>query len=105
MAMLRTDNAVNVIDIQILERVVPIIKSALHPLRLRILDYLRLCDEPQTVSQILDACEAPQAAVSQQLRILKDSRIVTARRRGNNVYYEVANVNVLMLLDCIKSHA
>lgn len=92
------------LDRRTLERVTPIIRHAAHPLRLQILDYLRFAGRPQTVSQIVEACESSQAIVSQQLRILKDQNIVRSRRDGNNVLYEIANPNVLLLLECIRRH-
>src|SRR5690242_20491175 len=92
------------IDMDTLERVAPIIRNAAHPLRLRILDYLQNEGVPMTVSQIMEAANAEQAVVSQQLRILKDQGIVRARRNGNNVLYEISNRSVLRLLDCIREH-
>jgi ArsR family transcriptional regulator len=92
------------IDMETLERVAPIIRNAAHPLRLRVLDYLRREDEPRTVTRIMEAAGAEQAVVSQQLRILKDQGILTARRQGNFVYYALADRSVLHLLDCIRQH-
>lgn len=92
------------IDMSTLERVAPIIRHAAHPLRLRILDYLRHEDAPRTVSEIVEAMETEQAVVSQQLRILKDQGILGARRSGNYMYYEITNRSVLLLLECIRRH-
>ena len=88
-----------------LERVAPVIRNAAHPLRLRILDYLRYSGEPRTVGEIIEATGAEQAVVSQQLRILKDQGILSSRREGNYVLYDIANRSVLLLLDCIRSHS
>ena len=90
------------IDMKKLEKVAPIIRNAAHPIRLRILDYLRQEGEARNVSQITEAAESNQAAVSQQLRILKDQGILLARREGNFVLYEIANRSVLYLLECIR---
>lgn len=92
------------LDMEMLERIAPIIRHAAHPLRLRILDFLRWAETPQTVSQIVQASGASQAVVSQQLRILRDQGIVRCHREGTNVRYEVANPNVLLLLECIRRH-
>lgn len=56
------------------------------------------------MSEIIDATGAGQAVVSQQLRILKDQGILSARRRGNFVFYEIADRSVLLLLECIRNH-
>jgi len=92
------------IDMKTLERVAPIIRNAAHPLRLRILDYLQYEGQPRTVSEIVQVTGAGQAIVSQQLRILKDQGILSARREGNYVLYDIANRSVLLLLDCIRKH-
>jgi len=87
-----------------LERVAPIIRNVAHPVRLRILDFLRREGQAQTVTRIMEAAGAGQAIVSQQLRILKDQGVLSARRQGNNVLYDIADPSVLMLLECIRSH-
>ena len=92
------------IDMPTLERIAPVIRNAAHPLRLRILDCLREPGSALTVGEIVAACGAAQAIVSQQLRILKDQGILSARRSGNYVRYEVQNRNVLLLLECIRRH-
>lgn len=94
----------SLIDMETLHRCAPIIRTAAHPLRLRILDYLRLAGAPCTVGQIVDSCPAGQAAVSQQLRILRDQGTLAARRQGHNVLYEVADDSLLLLLECIRRH-
>ncbi len=94
----------SLIDMETLERVAPVIRNMAHPLRLRILDYLQVSGEPRTVTQIIDACGAEQAIVSQQLRILKDQRVLMAKREGSFIYYSIAERSVLMLLDCIRLH-
>lgn len=92
------------IDMETLERVAPIIRNAAHPLRLRILDYLQHEGGPRAVNEIVQAAGTGQAVVSQQLRILKDQGILSARREGNFVRYDIANRSVLLLLDCIRRH-
>ena len=87
-----------------LERVAPIIRNVAHPLRLRILDYLDQAGEPRSVSSIVEATDAEQAIVSQQLRILKDQGVLSARRDRNNVLYSLADRSILLLLECIRRH-
>ncbi len=87
-----------------LERVAPIIRNMAHPLRLRILDYLQHEGEPRTVGQIVDVAGAGQAMVSQQLRILKDSGVLLAKREGSYVLYAIVDPSVVLILDCIRAH-
>ncbi len=100
----KSGEQVDLIDMETLERVAPIIRNAAHPIRLRVLDYLRHQGEPCTVTDITAAVGASQAIVSQQLRILKDQGILSARRERNYVLYDIADRSVLLLLDCIRQH-
>lgn len=93
------------LEVSVLERVAPVIRAAAHPVRLRILDYLDLANEPKNVSEITNVCHVPASFVSQQLRILKDQGILGCRRRGNHVYYFIANRAILHLLACIRQSA
>jgi len=102
--MLSKQNDYSLIAMETLERVAPIIRNAAHPIRLRILDFLRQQDRPCTVTQITEAAGVSQAIVSQQLRILKDQGVLTARRDGNFILYTVSDRSVLLLLDCIRQH-
>lgn len=93
------------LDMPTLERIAPIIRVLSHPLRLRILDFLERSGNPQRVTEIVEASEgSQQAIVSQQLKILRDSGILNADRRGNCVYYSIANHKSLYFLDCIRNH-
>jgi ArsR family transcriptional regulator len=97
-------NQKTLIDMETLERVAPVIRNAAHPLRLRIIDFLRLQDHPCNVTEIVEVTGVGQAVVSQQLRILKDQGLLSAKRMGNYVLYEIANKSVLLLLECIRKH-
>ena len=98
----RTDDSL--IAMETLERVAPILRNVAHPLRLRILDYLDREGEPRSVTAIIEGAGARQAIVSQQLRILKDQGVLSARRDGSFVLYGIADRSVLLLLDCIRYH-
>ena len=102
MSNVREEN--QLIDMETLERVAPIIRNMAHPIRLRALDFLRQQGKPCTVGQIVEAANVGQAIVSQQLRILKDQGVLSARREGSFVLYDIADRSVLLLLDCIRQH-
>ena len=92
------------IPMDILIQVAPVIRNTAHPLRLRILDYLQCVGEPQNVNQITEATEVAQASVSQQLRILKDQGVLSCHRNGLFMMYEISNPALLHLLECIRTH-
>jgi ArsR family transcriptional regulator len=92
------------IPMETLELVTPMLRAVAHPIRLRILDYLRHEAAPRSVGEIEKACGAQQAVVSQQLRILKDQGVLAAQRQGNFVFYDISTPNVFLILDCIRQH-
>ena len=95
----------DLIAMEMLERVAPMIRNVAHPLRLRILDFLHTEGAPRTVSEIIAACGGEQAVVSQHLRVLRDQRVVSARREGSYMLYAILDESVLLILDCIRKHA
>jgi ArsR family transcriptional regulator, nickel/cobalt-responsive transcriptional repressor len=67
------------------------------PSRLRILARLR--HGPCSVSELSDAVEMEQSAVSHQLRLLRALGLVTGARAGRTVVYRLYDNHVAMLLD------
>ena len=57
-----------------------------------------------SVSDIAEATETSQSAVSHQLRILKQSRLVKFRRDGRNINYALADAHVYTMLNQGMSH-
>lgn len=73
------------------------------PSRVRILDRLRT--GPATVTDLAAAVGMEQSAVSHQLRLLRHLGLVTGRRAGRTVIYELFDNHVAMLLDEAVFHA
>lgn len=75
-------------------------KALAHPARLQIVDLLRggeLC-----VCHIEAALGKRQAYVSQQLMALREAGLVESRRDGLQVYYWIADSQVIALLDLLR---
>ena len=70
--------------------------------RLLLLSLLR--DGPVCVHDLVTAVELSQSAVSHQLRVLRDARLVTSVKRGRHVYYALADRHVERMLDNALSH-
>jgi DNA-binding transcriptional ArsR family regulator len=68
-----------------------------HPVRLQILDELR--KQSCCVCHLQVVTRRPQAYVSQQLRVLRDSGFVYDDKDGQNVYYRLCHPTVNVLLD------
>ena len=63
-----------------------------------------LFEGEKCVQEITDATGASQSAVSHQLRILKQARLVRARRQGKQVCYCLADDHVKTILGMAKDH-
>jgi len=72
-------------------------KGLAHPLRVRVLEVLTTAPEA-SVSELLEATGLEASHLSQHLAVLRNYRLVTADRRGNQVYYRLAYPQVADLL-------
>jgi ArsR family transcriptional regulator len=81
---------------------VQLLKGFADATRLRILCLLR--GREVCVHEIVDALDMSQSAVSHQLRVLRDARLVAHRRDGRHVYYRLADDHVRDLLENALSH-
>jgi DNA-binding transcriptional ArsR family regulator len=79
------------------------IKLLAHPERLRILDVLRR--EAECVCHLEALLAKPQPYVSQQLRFLREARIIQNEQIGHNVYYRLVDAEVIAWLDEILGQA
>ena len=58
-----------------------------------------LLESELCVCDIAKLMEVTQSAVSHQLRVLKNSKLVKFRREGKTVYYSLADSHVIHILD------
>ncbi|MBP2100115.1 ArsR/SmtB family transcription factor [Enterococcus rivorum] len=72
------------------------------PTRLRIL--LLLKNGELNVTAIGEKLEMEQSAVSHQLRLLRDSRVVKARREGKGIFYSLDDHHVIDILNQTFEH-
>lgn len=56
------------------------------------------------VSQICETVEMNTSAVSHQLRILKQSKLVKCRKEGRKTYYSLADDHVKTIIGMAKEH-
>src|SRR5438034_11740178 len=75
-------------------------KALAHPLRISILDALR--DGELTVNEISQQFDVEPANASQQLAVLRNRNIISARKVGSSVYYSVSDPSVFKLLDTAR---
>jgi len=81
---------------------VQLLKGFADETRLRILCLLR--EREVCVHEIVEALEVSQSAVSHQLRVLRDARLVSHRREGRHVFYRLADDHVQEMLENALTH-
>jgi DNA-binding transcriptional ArsR family regulator len=79
------------------------LKLLAHPERLRILDVLRR--EPECVCHLEALLDKPQPYVSQQLRLLREAKVITDHKQGQNVFYSIGDAEILTWLEAILGPA
>ncbi len=72
-------------------------KALAHPLRLAILDALRVGE--RSVSQLQYDTQSDQSAISQQLAILRSKGFLDHRKEGTTVLYRTRDLEVYAFLD------
>ena len=70
------------------------------PKRLKLINTLR--DKEMTVGELVRLTGMSKINVSQHLAILREKKIVTARRAGMNIYYKLTNPKVLQACDIMR---
>jgi len=75
-------------------------KTLASPIRLEMLSLLR--DGKKSVSELAALSGVRQATVSQHLAVLRQKGVVSAKRDGMNVFYEVANPKVTVACSIIR---
>lgn len=63
-----------------------------------------LFDEELCVAKICEKINMSQSAVSHQLRILKQARLVKARREGKNAFYSLDDEHVKRIIEQVMIH-
>ena len=77
-------------------------RALASPLRVQLLLHL---GQPWTVSQLVIAVGATQPLISQHLRVLRNSGLVTVMRRGREAYYVIADEHVGHVVHDAVAHA
>lgn len=73
-----------------------------EPSRLKII--LALMEGELCVYHIVEACGGNQSAVSHQLRVLRDNRVIKSRRDGQNILYSIADDHIKSIIKMSESH-
>lgn len=69
----------------------------------RILILYALSENSLNVSDLADYLGLPQPTASRHLKLLRERGLVTARRDGTSVYYELTDARVIQALDILRA--
>ncbi|HDR9255074.1 TPA: winged helix-turn-helix transcriptional regulator [Burkholderia vietnamiensis] len=67
----------------------------------RLLVMCRLSQDELSVGELEDQLGIRQPTLSQQLGVLRENGLVTARREGKNIFYSVASAEALAVMDVL----
>ena len=69
---------------------------------IRILILYTLGEQSYSVNELVDQIKIPQPTVSRHLKILRERGLVTSRRSGQFIHYELADKRILQALDLLR---
>jgi DNA-binding transcriptional ArsR family regulator len=91
------------IQMEVLVPIASVMRVIAHPLRLKILSFLDSSGSPRRVTDIVDATkDAPQAIVSQHLKVLKDNGLIASQRQGSSIFYRIVSDDCASLLEMVR---
>lgn len=85
-----------------LEQIADLFKGFADSTRVHILSLL--VERELCVTEIADAVDLSQSAISHQLRILKQMQLIRQRREGKNILYSLADDHVKTILQMGLEH-
>ena len=83
-------------------KIAELFKAFGDPTRVEILS--ALVDGERCVTDIVEAMDISQSAVSHQLRLLKQMQLIRFRREGKNILYSLADDHVKTILEMGLEH-
>ena len=92
----------NIPEKETVEQIAELFKGFADPTRVQILSLL--AQKELCVTEITEAVEVFQSAISHQLRILKQMHLIKYRRDGKNLWYSLADDHVLTILQMGLEH-
>ena len=89
-------------DKETMGNIAELFKGFADPTRVHILSLL--VERELCVTDISEAVDLSQSAISHQLRILKQMHLIKYRREGKNILYSLADDHVLTILQMGLEH-
>lgn len=91
------------VDINIgkLELAASKLRAISHPMRIAIIDLLDNGNK-LSVTEIYESLDIEQATASHHLNILKNKGVLVSKREGKKIYYQLQNVALTDIIECIN---
>ena len=89
-------------DREKLEQATYLLKAVVQPTRIAIIDILDQYKE-MNVGELAEILEVSHALISHHLNDMRSKGILNARRKGQKIYYSIAEHAVLDILTCINN--
>ena len=77
-------------------RLAALFKTLSHPQRLLI--FCCLCEKESTAGELRSACRASQSIISQHLTRMRLEGLVTSRRNGHHMHFQIADPKLPALI-------
>lgn len=85
---------------EVLERMAAALRVLAHPCRLKMVELLM--EQDLTVGELAEALKIPANACSQHLNLMRAHGLLSHRRHGKEVYYQVADPSAANVIRCIR---
>lgn len=92
----------NLLQESIGQEVADLFKALSDPTRVRIVGLLAHVE--MNVGELCDLLQRSQPAISHQLRLLRQAKLVNARRDGQHIYYSLADEHIHTLFHQALDH-
>lgn len=90
------------IDEEILFELADLFKVFGDSTRLRIMK--QICEDEMAVSEIANSLKMEQSTISQQLRVLRQNKLVKVRRDGKQIFYSLNDDHVQKIIQMGLEH-
>jgi len=92
----------NILSENTIQDICNLLKILSEPARLKII--LALNEGELCVNHIVEAINGNQSAVSHQLRVLKDNKVIKSRRQGQSIVYSLIDEHIMQIVNLVKVH-
>jgi DNA-binding transcriptional ArsR family regulator len=90
------------ISLEQMDEAAQCLKTLAHPQRLRMVEML--LEAEYTVGELAEACGIQSHQASEHLGKMRDRGLLASERRGQCIYYKIADPSLRHILNCVREH-